>query len=159
MKWKELLFTGLYTGYSPVAPGTIGTILALIIYIIEYIIFGSISWVINFFVVLFMIYPSIKLGDAAEVFFDTKDPSQVVLDEIMGYWISLLFYPFSIKLAIAAFVLFRFFDILKPYPVRRIENIRGGLGIMLDDYISGVYTNIVLLLFLILSRYTGVDIY
>lgn len=159
MRWKELFFTGFYTGYSPVAPGTVGTILALFIYIIEYIAFGSISWIINLIVVLILIYPSIKLGDEGEKFFSEKDPSQVVLDEMMGYWISLMFYPFNIKIVIAAFIIFRFFDIVKPYPVRKLENMRGGLGIMLDDYISGVYTNIILFLILIISRYAGVDIY
>ncbi len=90
MWWKELLFTALYTGYCPIAPGTAGSILALLIYVLEYAIFGDSSWIVNLIVVIIMIYPSIRLGDAGESFLKKKDPPEVVLDEVMGYWISVL---------------------------------------------------------------------
>jgi len=159
MYWKKLLFTALYTGYSPVAPGTAGTILALAIYILEYVIFGNISWVINFVIVVVMLYPSIKLGDAGEAYFNEKDPSGVVLDEVMGYWISVLFYPFSWKIVFLAFIIFRFLDIVKPYPAQRLQKVKGGLGIMLDDYIAGIYTNLALLTTMIIANSLGFSIY
>ena len=85
-------------------------------------------------------YPSIKLCDKAETFYNEKDPQRVVIDEVMGYWTGLLFLPFSISYAIIAFLVFRVFDILKPYPAKRLEKLHGGLGIMIDDYIAGLYT-------------------
>lgn len=146
MRWKELLFTGFYTGYSPVAPGTAGTLVALLIYLIEYACFGKFVWLSNLIIVLFMIYPSVKIADSGELFFAEKDPQQVVLDEIMGFWISVLFFPFNWKIIILAFILFRLYDIIKPFPIAKFENIKGGLGIMLDDFVSGIYTNLTILL-------------
>lgn len=159
MWWKELFFTSFYSGYFPVAPGTAGTIVAMGIYFIEYMIFGTSTWIVNLVIVALLAYPSIKLGDAAEEFFGEKDPPEVVLDESMGYWISVLFYPFNWKIAILAFLIFRVMDILKPYPANKFQDLEGGKGIMLDDYIAGVYTNIILLVIVLVSSFMGVPIY
>jgi phosphatidylglycerophosphatase A len=159
MKFKEFLFTGFYSGYSPVAPGTMGTLVAMALYFVEYLIFGEYSWLANLCVVVVLLYPSVKLGDAGERFFNTKDPSPVVLDEFMGYWISLLFYPFSVKIAIIAFIVFRVMDIIKPFPAGRLQQLRGGMGIMVDDWIAGLYTNIVILVIIIASRAFEYPIY
>lgn len=76
-----------------------------------------------------------------------KDPGKVVIDEVAGQYIALLPIPLSIEPAwwsmLAAFILFRFFDIVKPYPARRLESLHGGLGIMADDLIAGVYAAVV----------------
>ncbi|MDF2434419.1 MAG: phosphatidylglycerophosphatase [Mucilaginibacter sp.] len=72
-----------------------------------------------------------------------KDPSRVVIDEVSGMAISLLFVPVSIKYLLFALILFRFFDIVKPVFIRRMEAIPGGWGIMADDILAGVYTNII----------------
>lgn len=159
MWWKKLFFTGLYTGHFPMAPGTAGTFLALLIYYFEYIIFGESGRVVNLVVVLIMIYPSIKLGDAGEEYYRKEDPPQVVLDEMMGYWISVLFYPFSWKIAIIAFVLFRIADILKLYPANRFQEIKGGVGIMMDDYVAGIYTNIALIAIIYFSGLAGIHFF
>ncbi|MFH0974726.1 MAG: phosphatidylglycerophosphatase A [Spirochaetota bacterium] len=144
MWWKELFFTGLYSGYSRFAPGTAGTILAALIYIFEHIVFGYLDQTVNLIVVLVLMYPSIKACDAGEKFFNTKDPSEIVLDEMMGYWVSVLFFPFNIKIVILAFIIFRILDIFKPYPINKMEKLKGGLGIMMDDVISGVYANLII---------------
>jgi phosphatidylglycerophosphatase A len=159
MRWKELLFTAFYSGYFPVAPGTVGTLIAMGIYILEYIFFGSYSWMINLLFVAVLIYPAIRLGDAGEEFFGEKDPSEVVLDEVMGYWISVLFYPFNWTIALLAFFIFRAMDIIKPYPTRRLQRLSGGLGVMMDDYVAGVYTNILLLIVVVVSYCLGSPIY
>lgn len=159
MWWKEIFFTGFYTGYCSIAPGTVATILATIIYIIEFIIFGTGNFFVNAIVVLIMIYPSIKFGDAGEVFFNRKDPSEVVLDEMMGFWISVLFFPFNWKIVILAFILFRINDILKPFPIRKLENFKGGLGIMMDDFISGIYANLMIRIINIIASLAGIYIY
>ena len=155
MKIKEFLFTAFYAGYSPVAPGTMGALVAMMIYIAENLVFSSIGHdifppafggreqqlhIFNFIFLLIIIYPSIKLADSAEKFYNTKDPQQVVIDEVLGYWTGVLFIPFSFSYAIIAFILFRFFDITKPFPARYFESLHGGFGIIMDDIIAGIYT-------------------
>jgi phosphatidylglycerophosphatase A len=70
------------------------------------------------------------------------DPSIVVIDEVVGMWISLLAIPMGISAAILAFLFFRTFDILKPFPARQMEHLPGGWGIMMDDVVAGIYANI-----------------
>ena len=159
MWWREFLFTFFYAGYIPIAPGTAGTLAAMGIYILEYQIFGSKSWIANLIIVIVFIYPAIRLGDAGEELFGKKDPPEVVLDEAMGYWISVLFYPFNLKIALLAFFIFRIMDILKPYPANRSQKLPGGLGIMLDDYIAGIYTNVIVLVTVLIAYYCGYSFY
>jgi len=144
MKIKEFFFTAFYSGYSPVAPGTAGTLVAMAIYILENLVFSEVDPsalnMFNLIFVLLIIYPCIKLGDAAEEFYKSKDPQHVVLDEMLGYWIGILFIPFCFSYAVLAFILFRVFDIIKPFPARSLESLTGGLGIMIDDIIAGIYT-------------------
>jgi phosphatidylglycerophosphatase A len=144
MKIKEFFFTAFYSGYSPVAPGTAGTLVAMALYILENILFSSADPAnVNMFNLVFLciiIYPCIKLGDAAEIFFRTKDPQQVVIDEVLGYWIGVLFIPFSFSSALMAFILFRLFDVIKPFPADRLQSVKGGLGIIIDDIVAGLYT-------------------
>jgi phosphatidylglycerophosphatase A len=73
-----------------------------------------------------------------------KDPARVVIDEVSGMCISLLFVPVTLKYVIAALILFRFFDIVKPLYIKKIEKLPGGWGIMLDDVLAGVYANLIL---------------
>src|ERR1700743_3389785 len=73
-----------------------------------------------------------------------KDPSKVVIDEVAGMCIGLLFIPAELKYVITALVLFRFFDIVKPLYIRKMESLPSGWGIMIDDILSGIYTNILL---------------
>ena len=79
-----------------------------------------------------------------------QDPSQVVVDEMVGFWIALFALPRSLILVAIGFFLFRFFDIWKPFPIRRTERLREGWGIMVDDALAGIYTNVLLQLALIL---------
>jgi len=73
-----------------------------------------------------------------------KDPARVVIDEVAGMCVSLLFLPISIKYVLSALILFRFFDILKPLLIRKTEMLPAGWGIMMDDVLAGIYTNIIL---------------
>ncbi len=159
MWWKELLFTAFYAGYFPVGPGTAGTLVALAIYLLEYLAFGQYSWIVNLVMVALLAYPAIKLGDAGEEYFGVKDPQQVVLDEVLGYWISVLFWPFDWKIALAAFFIFRIVDMIKPPPIRSLQEKRGGLGIMIDDYLAGVYTNVIILAAVLLLRFLGWNVF
>jgi phosphatidylglycerophosphatase A len=80
----------------------------------------------------------------AERFFGAIDPGPVVIDEVLGQLVTLAFIPVAVPAAITGFVLFRIFDVIKPYPANRLERFHGGLGIMADDVMAGIYANIVL---------------
>ncbi len=144
MWWKELLFTALYTGYFPWMPGTAGSLFAMLLYCTGYFLFGEAVVWINAVAVLLMLYPGVKLGDAGERFFAEKDPPQIVLDEVLGYGIAVLFHPFSWKVAVLAFLIFRVIDILKPWPTRRLQAMKGGFGVMIDDWVAGACTSVII---------------
>lgn len=84
-----------------------------------------------------------------------KDSYRVVIDEVSGMMVSMLFLPESMYLLLAGLILFRFFDILKPLYIRRMEALPGGTGVMMDDVLAGVYANIVLQIAVVLGKLTG----
>ena len=73
-----------------------------------------------------------------------KDDRRIVIDEMMGFFVTMLWLPRTVFFIVIGFFLFRFFDILKPPPIRRLENIQGGFGVVLDDVVAGIYANIAL---------------
>ncbi len=129
----------LFTGYIPFASGTWGSLAALGIYLIPGFENPNILVIlISFFIVI-----GIPIGSKFEKFYG-KDPAQCTIDEAVGTWISLLFIPKNIFFVPLSFVIWRLLDILKPFPARQAEKIKGGWGIMLDDIISGLYTFILM---------------
>ena len=134
-------------GLVPFAPGTVGTAGALLLQLILLSsgLGGPVSSAVA--ALLFTVL-AIPLGRWAERHFEQKDPGPFVLDEVAGYFVSLLFLPPTVGCAISAFFLFRFFDVLKPFPIRRIERLPGGWGITLDDLLAGIYSNLSLRLLL-----------
>ena len=139
-KQKAIIFlaTGGWIGFSPVAPGTFGSLAALPICLL-------ISWMRigpALIVVVALIVFSTWIAHAAEKLEAQKDPSQVVLDEICGMAVALFALPFTPFFILGGFALFRVFDILKPFPIRWVDKkVPGGLGIMLDDIIAGIFAN------------------
>ena len=140
---KYIIATGFGVGYTPVIPGTTGSLVAVLIYVI--LPFEPVIWLA---ICLIFFFIGIWASDTVETEAG-KDPGIVVIDEFVGQWISLLFLPRTIWFFIAAFVLFRILDITKPFPIAKFEEIRGGTGIMLDDLIAGIYTNIAIHLVII----------
>jgi phosphatidylglycerophosphatase A len=153
----RLIATGLYTGYVPWASGTFGSLAGLLILLIPGADSAgvlSVLIVTGFFV---GVYTSgcvaraegnrlTRTAAAAKAMFqgpvhDQPDPSIVVIDEIVGMWISLAGITPGAVTFIAAFLFFRVFDVLKPEPARSLERVPGGWGIMLDDVVAGVYAN------------------
>jgi phosphatidylglycerophosphatase A len=129
-----------FIGYIPFAPGTFGSIFSFIIFILL-----KPSNPALIIILLFAVPLGIISSLFAEKLLRQKDSSHIVIDEFCGYLFSVLFIPFSITNAVAAFFLFRVFDILKPFPIRKIETtFRGGYGIMADDIMAAVYTNVIL---------------
>ena len=136
---EKLLGSGFYTGYIPFASGTFGTLAALFIYLIPG--FEN-TYVIVPAIVIFFIY-GIYVGDKFEIAYG-KDPSECTIDEVVGTWISYLLLPKTVGIIIITFFLWRALDIFKPYPARKLENLNGGIGIVIDDVVSGFYTLIIM---------------
>jgi len=138
-KIEKIAGSAFYTGYIPFASGTWGSLAATLIYFIPN--FENIYVILPLTGLLFLW--GLKVGDKFEAVYG-KDPSQFTLDEVVGTWISYLFLPKDIYVILAAFILWRALDIIKPSPARNAESLTGGMGIMLDDVISGFYTFIIM---------------
>lgn len=133
--------TGAYTGFFPIAPGTVGSALAILMdrglrAMGSDLLYGA--------VILAVCVAGGMASEVAEKHFARKDPSYVVVDEVAGMLVSLYLIPVSWIGLLVGFLLFRLLDIIKPFPCRRAERLRGGLGIMADDVIAGVYVNLLL---------------
>ena len=142
-----LIGSGFGTGFSPVAPGTAGALLATVIWVILYYIlpFSALFGVTIGLVVVFT-FLGVWAANKLEPYWG-EDPSRVVVDEMVGVWIPLLAVPNNSEwyaYVIGAFCFFRFFDIFKPFGIRRMEDFKGGVGVMMDDILSGVYSLILL---------------
>src|SRR4030042_569154 len=140
---RFILFSasGFGVGYSPVAPGTLGTLLAIPIY---YFLSNIPSPIYEITLIGFF-FLSIWISENAEIIFRKKDDRRIVIDEMMGFLITMLWIPKTIYFILIGFFLFRFFDILKPIPIRLLERrLKGGFGVVLDDVAAGVYSNVVL---------------
>ncbi len=136
-----ILATGLGVGYSPVLPGTVGTLLAIPIYIF----LSEIPSPIYELTLIGFFFLSVWISERAEQFFGKKDDRRIVIDEMMGFFLTLIWLEKTQHTIVMGFILFRFFDIIKPFPIRRLEKKwRGGYGVVLDDVMAGVYANIVL---------------
>ncbi len=142
-----LIGTGFGSGFSPFAPGTAGALLASIIWIALYFLlpFTVLLWATAALVILFT-FAGIWAANKLEACWG-EDPSRVVVDEMVGVWIPLLAVPDNDRwywYVIAAFALFRIFDIAKPLGIRKMESLKGGVGVMMDDVLAGIYSFILL---------------
>jgi phosphatidylglycerophosphatase A len=162
-------------GYLPLAPGTWGSLVGVGIYLLVrgllMKVFFGVAAQYNFNLLdiyygviafeLVVVFAISLVGTWAasrtEELSDRKDPSKVVIDEVAGQFIALIPVPFLLDSAwwtiILAFVLFRFFDIVKPYPARRLESLESGLGIMADDIVAGLYAAIVVAVAVVISSF------
>jgi phosphatidylglycerophosphatase A len=161
--YLSLAVTTCGVGYMPVAPGTFGSLVGVIIYLWIVIIEASSigfflekglatasinAWIWVFNLVLFLLFCllGIRASGRATKLFKDKDPQKVVVDEVMGQLLVFLFVPFlaSWWMIIAGFLFFRLFDIWKPYPIDYLQNLPAGLGVCADDLLAGVYGGICL---------------
>jgi phosphatidylglycerophosphatase A len=138
--------SGLFSGFSPVASGTVGSAVGLAFYCIP----GFELWYVLLPASLIVLLLGIKASDEMEKVYG-QDPSEVTIDEVVGMWVSLLFLPKSILVGTLAFFIFRILDIVKPYPARQFDNRHGGAGVMLDDVVSAIYTNLLLQLAIVVK--------
>jgi phosphatidylglycerophosphatase A len=137
--------TGVYSGYSPVARGTAGSVVGLVV---VWLVFGPL-WMhspalcLTVFAIVFAI--SCWISDRAEKIFDTHDDGRIVIDEVLGMAVTMFGNPITFGWMMAGFLLFRVADVIKPWPANVIDHrMRNGAGVMLDDLAAAIYANIVL---------------
>lgn len=130
--------TGLGSGYTPIAPGTAGSLLALLIYFLFQL--SSVHWLLISVLLFF-----VGVWAGSEIAKDKgDDPGLVVIDEIVGQWLAVIFLPPTLITLLIGFILFRVLDIYKFYPINKSQKLKAGWGIMIDDVLAGVYANIIL---------------
>lgn len=123
------------------APGTVGTLGALPVILVLYAL-GYWPYLIG---AVLISYFAIEVAERYEKKYQAHDPKEVVIDEVAGFVVAMAWLPFTWQSFLYAFLLFRFLDIVKPYPIRWIdEKSRGGLGVVADDLLAGIITNIIL---------------
>ncbi len=137
--WRDpvhLLAFGFGAGTSPVAPGTLGTLVAIPLFLV----FQGLSLVAYLGITVILFLVGIWICDRTSRDLGARDPGGIVWDEIVGYLITMISAPAGWGWMVAGFVFFRFFDILKPWPIGLIDRrVKGGIGIMLDDALAGIY--------------------
>lgn len=146
----RIISTFFYVGFFPFIPGTAGSIAGLSIYLLV-----KNNVVIYILTLAMLLILGFLTSGRAEQLMQKKDPSCVVIDEVCGMLLSLMFVPYDIKLVIIAFIIFRALDTLKPFPVGRLERMKGSMGIMMDDVAAGIYTNIILQVVVIFASFRG----
>ena len=129
--------TGLYTGYSPLVPGTVGTISA---WLIAYFLVGDRQIILAAVCVALFFISVWSAGEAEKSF--GHDAKKIVIDEWVGMFITLLFVPFTLGNYIFAFLAFRLFDVIKLPPSAQLENLPGGWGVTMDDVVAGIQANV-----------------
>ena len=145
MKFREsaviFLASGFFVGNLPLAPGTFGSLIGLP----TAFLLSRLNLLPSMAFILLFIFFAIGIASAAEKILNQKDPGKIVIDEIAGLMAAFAGLPFNLKTAIAGFVIFRALDIFKPFPIRAAESkLSGGSGVVLDDVLAGIYTNLIL---------------
>ena len=152
LKLHKIIATGLGTGYAPLAPGTVGSILGILLfYLFNYTLnsFNIELWLglcLNLFAIIsVLVFGVFSIKNVHAIW--EHDASKIVIDEIVGVWIAVFAMPFQWQYYLYALLLFRFFDITKPLYIRRLDNMGGDWSVMLDDVLAGIYSLIVLQVF------------
>ena len=144
---KHILFfaTGAYTGKAGFAPGTFGTLVGIPLYFILSFLNADGLWPYYCLCLTAFVIFAIWIAEKTVAILKTDDPGCVVIDEIAGFLVTITGLDFNLKTVILAFVIFRFFDILKPFPVKYLEDtLPGGAGVVADDVAAGIMAAIVL---------------
>lgn len=133
--------TGGFLGYIPLAPGTFGSLAALpICYLLVKLPTTTSALVIVLFAVV-----AVGIAGQAEKWLNTKDPGCIVIDEVAGQMVTLIGLPFNVFVVIGGFLIFRCLDIIKPFPIKWLENrLSGGFGIVADDVLAGLIGNVLI---------------
>jgi phosphatidylglycerophosphatase A len=145
----RILSSGFGSGLAPIAPGTAGTLVGIPICMLCL----PISWLLRLLVVLALLALSIYVSGRAEEIYGKKDDQRIVIDEIVGFQVTMLPVAITGLHLFLAFVLFRIFDIWKPFPINRLQDLPGGWGVVADDVAAGIYAGVLLLLLNFLFKF------
>jgi phosphatidylglycerophosphatase A len=148
-----LLATSGGAGYAPIAPGTAGSAVGVVIYLLTY----KLSAVAQIALVAVVSIVGVWAADEGARHFQRDDPGQVVIDEVAGQLLTLLLTGVGWIGAIVGFFIFRVLDVIKPFPARRLEHLHGGLGIMADDLMVALYGNILVRVLIIVAARLGLS--
>jgi phosphatidylglycerophosphatase A len=135
----KIIATFFYVGYLPFIPGTFGSAAALGLFV-----FFKPGPLAQYAFLALFLFLGFYFSGKAEKQFNIKDPKYIVVDEVTGMFLTLLFVPLDFRLLLIGFLLFRVLDTVKPYPADRLQKLPGSAGIMLDDIVAGVYANLIL---------------
>jgi phosphatidylglycerophosphatase A len=137
------LATGAYSGYAPIAPGTLGSLVAVPLVFLSARLFST-SPISQLILLLLAIIGACWIAGTAERYLGEHDSGKIVVDEIVGFLVATALLGITPLRLIVAFFLFRLFDILKPPPARYFDqHVPGGVGVVLDDVFAGIYTNLI----------------
>ena len=137
-----------FLGYFPFAPGTIGTLFALVLFLLT-----DVPVYAHFLIIIIGALLGIHASTVAEKRLEEKDSKKIIIDEFIGFYVSVFYLPRTFGFVIAAFLLFRFFDILKPLFISKLERtLSSGPGVMADDILAGIYTNMILQIWLVIFK-------
>jgi len=139
----KILATGFGAGLSPVAPGTAGTLVGVVVCLLCY----PLAWPLRLLFVVAITALSIYVAGQAEILFEKTDDQRIVIDEIAGLQVTMLPVAVTGLHLCIAFVLFRIFDIWKPFPLGRLQNFPGGWGVVADDLGAAIYAGCLMLIF------------
>ncbi|MBK7230523.1 MAG: phosphatidylglycerophosphatase A [Ignavibacteriales bacterium] len=136
--FEKIIGSALLTGYIPIASGTFGSLVGVLFYFIPG--FEKLFVIIPAIIILY--FYGVYVSEKFEKVYG-KDPAQSTVDEVVGTWIALIALPKTILIVLTSFLIWRALDIIKPFPARDSEKLKGGWGIMTDDVISGFYSLVV----------------
>jgi phosphatidylglycerophosphatase A len=145
----KFLASGFGSGLAPIAPGTFGTLAGVPICLLCL----PLPWFLRLLVVLALMALAIYVSGRAEEIYSKKDDQRIVIDEIIGFQVTMLPVTITILHLCAGFVLFRVFDILKPFPLNNLQRLPGGWGVVLDDVGAGIYAGLVLFIFTVFLKF------
>ena len=148
-KLIKLLATGFGSGLVSFAPGTIGTLVGVVICLLCL----PLTWPLRLLIVIALSALSIYVAQQAEKIYQKKDDQRIVIDEIIGIQITMLPVTITVLRLCVGFVLFRIFDILKPFPLGNLQRLPGGWGVVIDDVAAGIYAGAVLWLLVYLFKF------
>lgn len=149
-KIRKLIVSFFGLGYGPIAPGTWGSFGAMLVYVVLWRVLGApVVWWVLLVLIAAACAANLLLGPWAVDYYQSRDPRPVVIDEVAGMWLSVLWVPMEsvsrmVWACTAAFLLFRILDIVKLPPARQLERLPAGAGILCDDLAAGLQTNVIL---------------
>ena len=148
-KLITFLATGFGSGLAPFAPGTMGTLVGVVICLFCL----PLPWPMRLLIIIALLALSIYVAGRAEIIYQKKDDQRIVIDEIIGIQITMLPVAITVLHLCVGFVLFRVFDILKPFPINNLQKLPGGWGVVMDDVAAGIYAGAVMFLLTLLIKF------